>query len=199
MESNEVICCQKTYRRIVQRRSWGDCLRSVLTSEYPPLLSGQRGLLRAFIRSKIRRFIPSRRRFRSQLKRSGLQLVTSKHFRFYVRLLFLFLVLVVLLFIAVIWFMVLRNERRTAQDPLEIVPVAQLTDQQHDLLLDGLAQRRPALDEQLQLRVQRWVLCISCAAYCAALRKNVAFPRVLMASVESVQLHLSVSQNTHNL
>ncbi len=26
-----------------------------------------------------------------------------------------------------------------------------LTDQQHDLLLDGLAQRRPALDEQLQL------------------------------------------------
>ena len=29
-----------------------------------------------------------------------------------------------------------------------------LIDQQHDLLLDGLAQRRPALDEQLQLRVQ---------------------------------------------
>jgi hypothetical protein len=73
-----------------------------------------------------------------------LQLVTSKHFRFYVRLLFLFLVLVVLLVIAVIRFMVLRNERRTARDPLEIVPVAQLTDQQHDLLLQSLlAQRRP--------------------------------------------------------
>ena len=29
-----------------------------------------------------------------------------------------------------------------------------LTDQQHDVLLDGLAQRRPGFDEQLQLRVQ---------------------------------------------
>ncbi len=30
-----------------------------------------------------------------------------------------------------------------------------LTDRQHDLLLDGLAERRPALDEQLQLRTRQ--------------------------------------------
>ena len=65
-----------------------------------------------------------------------------------------------------------------------------LTDQQHDLLLDGLAQRRPALDEQLQLRVQRAVFCINCAAYCAALHRGFTLSRGLIPLFDSPRGYL---------
>jgi hypothetical protein len=66
-----------------------------------------------------------------------------------------------------------------------------LTDQQHDLLLDGLAQRRPGIDEQLQMRVQRMIFCEKCAGFCAALRASATVSRALLHLFESCPRYLS--------
>jgi|GEM_PF-4839262 len=57
---------------------------------------------------------------------------------------------------------------------------------QHDLLLDGFAQRWPALDEQLQLRVQVMHFCRKCAGFCAAFSANVAGFREFFDLFESL-------------